>query len=269
MDTCGLAAAPAMPAWTAIPARYGHGLQRVLSTRWTRSATLVAMYGQRMLASTVVALLVVSACSGNHDSSSVSEPSTAASLTESATPVASASPEASVPLATSAGSVSTAGPVRLSRADAKLEVSIQQLHGGVDRDERPQLRKAVSKPIVSWIDGAFAQVDPQTHGVGAAFAGWTPQAAALARDHRDVTTNAALGTGLTGVILDKRRVRLFVFAVDGVVGGATATVTLRAAGVQADGSENDISVAGELYLTRAGSRWQIFGYDLQSRRQLP
>ncbi|MEJ7744950.1 MAG: hypothetical protein WKF73_21895 [Nocardioidaceae bacterium] len=157
----------------------------------------------------------------------------------------------------------------MSRADAKLEVSIEQLRGGVDRAQRPQLRRALSRPIASWIDGAFPNGGYPTNDFAAAFAAWTPAAAALAREHRDVTTNAALGGDLTGVILDKRSVRLFIFATDGVVGGATARVTLGIAGVRPDGSETRFSVAGELYLTREASQWQIFGYDLQRRREFP
>jgi len=198
-------------------------------------------------------MLTASACTGNDDLPAGPESVTTEPAATSPTP--------------STAPVSTAGPIELSKADAELEVSIEQLRGGVDRTERARLRAAISEPIARWINGAFPSGGDPTNDFASAFAGWTPRAAALARDHRDVTTNAALGANLSRVIIDKRRVRLFVFATDGVVGGATARVTLRVAGVQPAGSETRISVEGELYLTRDGLRWQIFGYSLQRQQE--
>lgn len=161
--------------------------------------------------------------------------------------------------------VSTEAPIVLARTDAPLEVTIGQLRGGVPGRERAQLRRAISEPIVSWIDGGFAVDDYPTNDFSEAFTAWTPQAASLAREHRDVTTNAAIGPDVQAVIIDERQVRLFVFATRGVVGGATAEVSLEVAGVRPDGSESRFTVDGELYLTRDSSTWQIFGYDLQRR----
>ncbi len=219
-------------------------------------ATLVDMKTRHPwspVSAVVAAMLTASACTGNHDSPAGPERAT--------TEPAATSP------APSTTPVSTAGPIELSRADAKLEVSIEQLRGGVDRTERARLRAAISEPIARWINAAFHSGGDPNSDLDAAFAGWTPRAAALAREHRDVTTNAALGANLSRVIIDKRRVRLFVFATDGVVGGATAGVTLRVAGVQPAGSETRFSVEGELYLTRDGSQWQIFGYSLQRQEE--
>lgn len=131
------------------------------------------------------------------------------------------------------------------------------------------MRAAISRPIAQWIDGAFPTDGYPTDRFPAAFASWTPGAAALARRDESVTTNAALGAGVSDVILDKQRARLFIFATEGVVGGATAGVVVQFSGVRPDGSENRFSVEGELYLTRDGSRWQIFGYSLQRQADQP
>ncbi len=233
-----------------------------------QSATLVDVHCRhtRVLIFTVAATAFgATACTGG-DSTSVSDESAAAVTSRTPSPV-STPPQSSS--SSTPAPVSTAGPVELTRADSALKVSIEQLRGGVDRRQKARLRHAISKPIVSWIDGAFPRTGYPTNDFAKAFTAWTPHAAALAREHRDVTTNAALGADLSAVIIDKRRVRLFIFGADGVVGGASAKVSLRIAGVLPGGNETRFSVEGELYLTRDGSKWQIFGYSLQRHRDGP
>ncbi len=157
---------------------------------------------------------------------------------------------------------STAPTIKLVRPDAPLRVSIGQLGGGVRKSRSRQLERALTRPLDSWIKGGFLGGDYPRHGFSDAFTAWTPSAARLARRDSDVTTNAALGGDLVDVVADHQRAKLFVFAIDGRTGGATANVSLRLTGERADGRPLHLVVSGQLYLTRHKETWSIFGYDL-------
>lgn len=157
---------------------------------------------------------------------------------------------------------STGPTITLTRPSAPLRVEIAQLRGGVEASRRAALRAAITKPIASWLDGAFVDVEyPQTNFSGA-FDSWTLRASLLGVRDRDTTTNAVLGPSLLALVADSQRARLFVFAEHGLTGGATARVALRFTGQRDDLSLVHAEVKGELYLTRRGGHWKIFGYDL-------
>lgn len=153
----------------------------------------------------------------------------------------------------------------LTEQDAALKVSIEQLNGGIKRKQRPALKRVISKPIAAWIRHGYSDVSSSGGSYRKAFAGWTGDAATLARRDDDVTTNILLGEDLSGVVISKSRARLYVFARKGLTGGATARVRLRLLGERQDGSSTSYVVTGELYLTRRGNTWQVFGYDLGHR----
>jgi hypothetical protein len=157
---------------------------------------------------------------------------------------------------------STGATITLTQPSAPLKVVIAQLGGGVKKQDYPTIKQALAKPIGAWVDGGF--LDPQYPAAdfGAAFASWTPDARRLAQRDRDITTNAALGDKLIAVVADAQSATLYVFASHGRTGGATARVRLRFTGELSDQSLVHFVVHGELYLTRKGSQWQIFGYRL-------
>lgn len=157
---------------------------------------------------------------------------------------------------------STAPAVSLTRPNAPLEVSIAQLRGGVRRSERARLVRAISRPIATWVNGSFLEGEYPRAGFSAGFRSWTLRAASLAIRDRQFTTNAALGGDVVAVVADEQRARLFVFASHGLTGGATAAVRLRLTEQRQDAVLAHVRVTGELYLTRKGNTWRIFGYDL-------
>lgn len=154
-------------------------------------------------------------------------------------------------------------PPSLTRQDAPLVVTIEELRGDVPRSRWAPIRRAITRPISAWLRGGYVAGPYPRVDFTKAFASWTGQAAAKGRRHRAFTTNAALGRDLVAVAADKQRVRLFVFGTGGRTGGATARVLLRLTGAAPDGSLRRLTVQGELYLTRKGDRWRIFGYELR------
>jgi hypothetical protein len=157
---------------------------------------------------------------------------------------------------------STGATITLTQPSKPLKVEIAQLHGGVKKKDFAKVKRAVAKPIAGWIGGGF--LDPQypASDFGSAFDSWTPDAGQLGMRDRDITTNAELGPKLIALVADRQTAKLYVFATHGVTGGATAKVKLRFTGEMEDQSLVHFVVAGDLYLTRKDSHWQIFGYRL-------
>jgi hypothetical protein len=156
---------------------------------------------------------------------------------------------------------STGSTVTLTRPSKPLDVQIGQSQG-VRRKDMGRVRQAIAKPIAAWIDGGFLKPSyPQSDFAGA-FASWTPRAGELGQRDRDITTNAALGQKLVAIVADEQSATLYVFAHNGLTGGATARVALRFTGQMSDASLVHFVVRGDLYLTRKDSQWRIFGYRL-------
>ncbi len=163
-----------------------------------------------------------------------------------------------------ASSVSTStGPsTKLTKPNAPLEVSIGAMKGGVEKQRRDGIRKAAAKPIESWMQAAFLAGKYPHSSFPGAYAGWTAQAAQFAMRDKGVTTNAALGKDLIGLVADQRTARLYVFADRGVTGGTTANVRMMLTGEKSNGNLTKFVISGKLYLTRKENTWRIFGYDL-------
>jgi hypothetical protein len=159
-------------------------------------------------------------------------------------------------------SASTGPSTKLTKPNAPLEVSIGAMKGGVQKSRRDGIRHAAAKPIERWMQAAFLAGTYPHSSFPHAFAGWTAQAARLAMRDKGLTTNASLGRELVGISADHRIARLYVFAVRGVTGGATANVRMRLTGEKSNGNLTTFVISGSLDLTRKGHTWRIFGYDL-------
>jgi hypothetical protein len=204
-----------------------------LSTSWTRAA----LRRTTTIGLAAALLLGGAACSGDD------EPDEAAATSAAPSPPA------------------TAAAPRLTRPEATWQVSLEQIRGGVERQRRPGITKAIQKSLAQWVEGGFRGQYPRGDFTSA-FATWTPQARRMGRVDRDITTNGALGPALVQVVADRLQARLYVFASRGRTGGATAKVFLRFTAVRDTGALARITVKGDLVLTRTANRWRIFGYDL-------
>lgn len=157
---------------------------------------------------------------------------------------------------------STGPEIILTQPNAPLDVKIVQLGGGIKTAKRAAITQAMSRPLRSWVDGAYLDASYPTSDFSAGFNSWTRDAATLGSRDRDITTNAKVGDSTVAVVADRQQFRLFVFATDGRVGGATARVNLKLILQREDGSLGGVLVHGEVYLTRTDNAWRIFGYDL-------
>jgi hypothetical protein len=157
---------------------------------------------------------------------------------------------------------STGATITLTQPSKPLQVKIAQLRGGVKKKDFGRIKRQIAKPIAAWIGGGFLDPTYPASDFGDAFTAWTPGAGLLAQRDRDTTTNAVLGSKLIAIVADRQAAKLYVFANHGQTGGATARVKLRFTGEMADQSLVHFAVQGDLYLTRKGPTWQIFGYRL-------
>ena len=157
---------------------------------------------------------------------------------------------------------STAAAHELTRPHARLRVTLERLGAGVPSSRRPRLKRALTRPVDSWMRRGFLTTRGARPDLAATFSWWTPEAARLARRDRGVTTRAALGSDLATVVAVRRTARLFTFASAGRLAGATARVRLRLLGERREGTVVAAVVAGDLFLTPQAGHWRIFGYDL-------
>ncbi len=205
--------------------------------RRRRRWTIIRPVAVRLRSLSVVTALVLAtmSCTGDDDAAPEGEPSTSAAT----------------------GSAPT-----LTEKDAALEVRIAHVGGGITQRQRRVLKQDVSKPVAAWVGNGVSAAVSAEGSHAKAFAGWTRDAARLARRDSDVTTSATLAADLSGLVIETSRVHLYIYARGGVTGGATARVRLRLVGERQDGSSASYIVAGRLYLTRDRGTWRIFGYDL-------
>jgi hypothetical protein len=157
---------------------------------------------------------------------------------------------------------STGPEISLTRPNAPLDVTVAQLSGGIKGSQRTAIVQAASEPLATWISGAYLDGPYPTADFTAGFDSWTPGAAKLGKRDADTTTNAVIGDQVVAVVADKQQARLFVFGVNGTTGGATAKVLIKLTAQRDDGSLAHLQVRGDVYLTRDGDTWEIFGYDL-------
>lgn len=114
--------------------------------------------------------------------------------------------------------------------------------------------------VDAWFDAAFVGGEfPRPMGEGA-WSGFTTEAAEKARKDQDVTSVAAVSEQVDGVAAVRRILRIDVLADKGRAEGVTARVFME---YETTGAvEGTFVVRGRLMLTREGTGWKIFGYDL-------
>lgn len=150
----------------------------------------------------------------------------------------------------------------LSVSPAPLKVRITSVRGHLGAPGRARLREGVSRVVGRWMTGGFLGGEQPRRDFSAAFAAYTPGAAAQARRQRAITTNQRLGPQLTEVVPTGRVVDVSALAVGGRPVGASAQVLLVLVGARTDGTQIELTVRGELDLTPTAQGWRVFGFDL-------
>lgn len=172
-------------------------------------------------------MTALGACSGGGDDDPEGKPAQSAS-------------EAAEPLTTNAALGKVRGRLSTTAADAVVAEITQVVDG--------------------WIDAGLGGDYPRTDFADA-FAGFTPDARAMAVKQSALLTNAEVGADLERSELTERVVRVDVVAPRGKVAGATARIHLT---VELEGGvERTDLVTGRLMLTPAGDGWRIFGFDVR------
>jgi len=188
----------------------------------------------------LVAAVGLTACSGDDTEGSSSAPTSAAD-----------------------DSASTAEAQSIDKANAKLTARVVEIGPGVKKKAQTHIRRQLARPIESWMDSAYLAGDfPHQGYTKKDFHGWTAQAATLAARDKKTTSSDFVRQKAVQVVADRRDARLFVFTMNGVAGGATANIYLIMTATMKSGAEKKYAVAGQVYLTRKGNDWRIFGYDL-------
>ena len=132
----------------------------------------------------------------------------------------------------------------------------------------PAVRRALTSRVTTVVDGWFdaaylGGTYPRTDFTGA-FPGFTPGAAARARQDQRLMTNAAVGTTTYAVRATAKSVVLDVLAARGRASAVTATFRLRMVRTGETGGVRRERVTGRLYLTREKPvGWRVFGYDVE------
>lgn len=141
------------------------------------------------------------------------------------------------------------------------KATIESVKGRLNRDRRKQLKRRVTKTVDRWIDAAYVAGDYPRNDFSDAFGIFSKDAAALAKHDRRVMSNAKLGDRLDSVTAKARRLRIDVLAHNGNAAGVTGRFVLV---LDLDGEvRRKDRIAGSLYLTYTGKKWQVFGYDVK------
>jgi hypothetical protein len=163
----------------------------------------------------------------------------------------------------------------LDREAAPQKVTVRRVFGTWPRRgearRSAQLARQAGRAVTGWMDRAYVRVDYPLDGpksVAGAFATFTAGAGKDARRDR-LAADPERGPDLVDVVPTRRTVQLLAYAPRGRAVGATAVVQLVLLGLRADGERVETALTGELFLTRPGSRWRVFGYDVQRSTGAP
>ena len=139
-------------------------------------------------------------------------------------------------------------------------VKVAQVAGRLPRAPRQRLTADVGKVVDDWIDAAHVGGEwPRTIG-SEAWAGFTSQAAGMAKADTALTSASEISEKVDSVTATKRVVRLDVLAQERRARGVTARVVLD---YDTTGEvAGTVQVRGRLLLTPTKNGWKIFGYDL-------
>lgn len=140
------------------------------------------------------------------------------------------------------------------------DAALGKVRGKLDAAASDKVLADVTAVVDGWLDAGYGGEYPRTD-FGSAFAGFTPDAKALATKQASILTNSGVGADLDGVEVTQRVVRVDVLAPKGKLAGATARVqiTMELSG----GVERTDAVTGRLLLTPAKGGWKVFGFDVQ------
>jgi hypothetical protein len=119
----------------------------------------------------------------------------------------------------------------------------------------------VAEVVDRWLDAAYVAGDYPRSDFGDAFPGFTKGAAALAARQPTLMSNEAVGEDVDEVTATRRVVSVDLLAPKGKPAGATAHVNLVIE--LAGDKERTDQIRGRLVLTRSGSGWQVFGFDIE------
>ncbi len=148
--------------------------------------------------------------------------------------------------------------------ETRLSASLGVVTGRLDRSARERVREDVRRVVARWVATAYVGDGWPRGRAALAFPGFTPGAAAQARDDRALLSNADLDDRLQEVLVRRHEVTLDVLARDGRPQAVTARLVL---GMRLTGDvERDERVTGSLYLTRTGQDWRVLGYDVRRGR---
>ncbi len=140
------------------------------------------------------------------------------------------------------------------------DAALGKVRGRLSTKASDAIVAEITKVVDGWIDAGLGGEYPRTD-FAAAFAGFTPDARALAVKQSALLTNAEVGADLERAELTERVVRVDVVAPKGRPVGATARIHLT---VELDGGvERTDLVTGRLMLTPSGGEWRVFGFDVR------
>jgi hypothetical protein len=157
-----------------------------------------------------------------------------------------------------AAAVSSGAP-RAGTDAVRTVATVATVTGNLGPARREALAQAVAGVVDGWLDGAYLGDFPRSE-YGAAFAGFTPGAAAKARRDLALMTNSAISSRIDEAAATRRSVSLDVLSVRQRPVGVTATVDL--AFTTAGALTGQQQVTGTLDLTPVGDGWKVFGFDI-------
>jgi len=152
-------------------------------------------------------------------------------------------------------------------AAVTVRTTIAHVTGPLKPRARTQITARVGTIVDRWFDAAYVGGDYPRAAAGFkdAFPGFTAGAAAEARQHLSLMTNADLGPRISGVQALTKGVKLDVLAAKGWPVGVTARVWLS---YRTTGSAvTQQLVRGQLDLAKVGGDWKVFAFTITKTRR--
>jgi hypothetical protein len=159
----------------------------------------------------------------------------------------------------------SASPTEQAPAPVPTRTRVREVAGSrLTSAARRALATRITATVEDWFDAAYlAGTYPRTDFTGA-FPGFTPGAAARARQDQRLMTNAAVGTTTYAVRATAKSVVIDVLAARGRAAAVTATFRLGMVRTGETGGVRRERITGRLYLTREKpAGWRVFGYDVE------
>lgn len=156
-----------------------------------------------------------------------------------------------------------AGSASQAAEPLTTDAALGKVRGRLSTKATEAIVAEITAVVDGWIDAGLGGEYPRTD-FAAAFAGFTPDARALAAKQSALLTNAEVGADLERAELTERVVRVDVVAPKGKPVGATARIhlTVELSGLDGGVERTDL-VTGRLMLTPSGGEWRVFGFDVR------